>query len=96
MSRFPVAFRRPAFASRVILLPLGNGASLTVGLPSAEFHLDPIGVFTFRMIKLRPGWMSSVPRERWCAPARLLPTGRHPPPYSGRSLSPAETSHLRK
>jgi hypothetical protein len=33
LSRFPAAFRRPAFASWVILRPLGNCASLTVGRP---------------------------------------------------------------
>jgi hypothetical protein len=32
-SRFPVAFRPPAFASRVILFPLGGWAFLAVGLP---------------------------------------------------------------
>ena len=35
-SRFPAAFRLPAFASRVILPPLGNSAFLTVGLPSND------------------------------------------------------------
>ncbi len=33
MARFPVAFRLPAFASWVILSPLGNWAFLAVGLP---------------------------------------------------------------
>jgi hypothetical protein len=33
MSRFPVAFRLPAFASRVIHSPLGDWAFLAVGLP---------------------------------------------------------------
>ena len=33
VSRFPVAFRLPAFASWVILFPLGNWAFLAVGLP---------------------------------------------------------------
>jgi len=47
-SRFPAAFRPPAFASRVFLRPLGDSASLTVGLP-AELPPDPIGVVTFRM-----------------------------------------------
>jgi hypothetical protein len=34
-SRFPAAFRPPAFASRVFLHPPGDCASLTVGLPAA-------------------------------------------------------------
>jgi hypothetical protein len=38
LSRFPAAFRRPAFASWVILRPLGNYASLTVGRPGSN-HL---------------------------------------------------------
>src|SRR5215204_6813977 len=33
-SRFPVAFRPPAFASRVILRPLGSSTFLTVGPPT--------------------------------------------------------------
>jgi len=36
MSRFPVAFRLPAFASRVVALPLGDWASLAVGLPAKD------------------------------------------------------------
>src|SRR5207248_1578829 len=35
-ARFPVAFRLPAFASRAILPPLRNSASLTVGLPNDD------------------------------------------------------------
>ena len=35
-SRFPAAFRPPAFASWVILRPLGNSAFLTVGLPAGQ------------------------------------------------------------
>ena len=34
--RFPAAFRPPAFASWVILRPLGNSAFLTVGLPAGQ------------------------------------------------------------
>jgi hypothetical protein len=33
MSRFPVSFRPPAFASEAILRPLENRAFLAVGLP---------------------------------------------------------------
>ena len=47
-SRFPAAFRLPAFASRVFLRPLGNWAFLAVGLP-AGIPPDPIGVVMFRM-----------------------------------------------
>ena len=34
--RFPAAFRPPAFASWVILRPLGNSAFLAVGLPAGQ------------------------------------------------------------
>jgi len=36
MSRFPVVFRLPAFASRVVAFPLGDWASLAVGLPAKD------------------------------------------------------------
>ena len=72
--------------------------SLPHGRPTRRTfsRLDLDGVVTFRMRQIRPGWMPSVPRGRWCAPARLDPPGRHPPPHSGRPLSPAEASHRRK
>src|SRR5207248_10501729 len=53
-SRFPAAFRLPAFASWVILRPLGNSALLTVGLP-AQNPPDPNGVVVLHMSKTRPG-----------------------------------------
>ena len=84
--RFPAAFRLPAFASRVVLLPLESSAFLTVGLPSNIGCGDSIGVVTFRMRQKRPGWVPSVPRERWCAPARLDFSGRHLPSSNGRPL----------
>jgi hypothetical protein len=51
VSRFPVAFRLPAFASRVILSPLGGWASLAVGLPDnartpSGFHVSHARVAT--------------------------------------------------
>ena len=72
-SRFPAAFRPPAFASRVVLRPPRNSAFLTVGLPDAHARLDHDGVVTFHMSKIRPGWVSSVPRGRWCAPGLASP-----------------------
>src|SRR6185312_7321806 len=41
MSRFPAAFRPPAFACRVILFPPGNWAFLTVGLPGTTCAPGP-------------------------------------------------------
>ena len=88
-------FRLPAFASWVILRPLGNGAFLTVGLPTAIWPPDPNGVVVLHMSKTRPGRAPPLPRGRWCAPGRRLSSGRHLPLSSGQSLYPAGTSHLR-
>ena len=59
-SRFPVAFRPPAFACWTIQCPPGSWASLAVGLPGRR--PDPDGVVTFRTAETRPGWVLSVPR----------------------------------
>jgi len=40
-SRFPAAFRPPAFASWVILFPLGSCAFLTVGRPGGLIRTGP-------------------------------------------------------
>ena len=50
---------------------------------------DPIGVVTFRMVEMRPGWVPPGPRGRWFAPGRSLDTGQHLPPSSGGPCSPA-------
>ena len=42
-SRFPVAFRPPAFASWAILFPLGSCAFLTVGRPGGCSTRTPTG-----------------------------------------------------
>ena len=61
-SRFPAAFRPPAFASWAILFPLGSCAFLTVGRPGGCFHPDPNGVATFHTSEIRPGWVLPLPR----------------------------------
>ena len=87
-SRFPAAFRPPAFASRVILFPPGSWAFLAVGLPG--IRPDPDGVSTFRTCEIRPGWVPSLPRGRRCSP------GQMPCPASACRFSPASpcTPHL--
>lgn len=90
--RFPVAFRRPAFASRIILRPPRVRPS-SRSAHQTRSRLDLDGVVTFRTRQIRPGRVPSVPRGRWCAPARPGSPGRHPPPHSDRPLPPAETSH---
>ena len=61
-SRFPAAFRPPAFASWAILFPLRSCAFLTVGRPGGCFHPDPNGVTTFHTSEIRPGWVLPLPR----------------------------------
>ena len=81
-------FRLPAFASWVILRPLGNGAFLTVGLPAAIWPPDPNGVVVLHMSKTRPGRAPPLPRGQWCAPGQRLSSGRHLPLFRGQSLRP--------
>ena len=91
MSRFPAAFRLPAFRFSVIRFPPGSWALLAVGLPDMGPDLD--GVTAFRTRELRPGWVPSLPRGRRCSsrPSRLL--DRRLPLYRGQSLHPAPASH---
>ena len=65
----PVAFRLAAFASWVILCPLGSSASLTVGLLArgADDCLrspdqTPSGLPRSATSEMRPGWVSSLLR----------------------------------
>jgi hypothetical protein len=59
-SRFPAAFRLPAFACWTILRPPRSWASLTVGLPG--LNPDHDGVVTFRTVETRPGRVLPEPR----------------------------------
>ena len=96
-SRFPAAFRPPAFACWVFLRPLESWAFLAVGLPGQKVHcLDSIGVVTFRMREMLPGRVPSAPRGRRCTPDRSGISGRRLPLFNGQSLSPAETTHRRE
>ncbi len=95
MSRFPVAFRLPAFRFSVIRFPPGSWALLAVGLPDAPSRPDPDGVTTFRTHELRPGWVPPLPRGRWCSSRLRAIPSRHPPLRRGQSLSLATSSHQR-
>jgi hypothetical protein len=67
MSRFPVAFRPPAFRFSVIRYPPRSWALLTVGLPGTPPACPDLdGVTAFRTHELRPGWVPSIPRGRRC------------------------------
>ena len=91
MSRFPAAFRPPAFRFSVIRYPPRSWALLAVGLP--DLGPDLGGVTTFRTCELQPGWVPSLPRGRRCSsrPSRFL--DRRLPLYRGQSLDPAPASH---
>jgi hypothetical protein len=91
---FPVAFRPPAFASRVILFPPGTSACLTVGLPDSHCR-DPDGVSTFHTSEIRPGRVPSLPRGRRCPPRPDAVPDRRLPLPNGQSLHPATTTHRR-
>ncbi len=70
VSRFPAAFRLPAFRFSVILFPPRSWALLAVGLPDLGPDLD--GVTAFRTHELRPGWVPSLPRGRRCSPGQVV------------------------
>ena len=94
-SRFPAAFRPPAFASWAILRPLGNCAFLTVGLP-ARTRAGPRRGCHVPHGETRPGWVPSIPRGRWCAPGRsLTPAGTCRLPAASPCY-PAAASHRRE
>jgi hypothetical protein len=93
MSRFPVAFRPAGIGFLAIRCPLGSWAFLAVGLPGLCWHPDPIGVATFHTCELRPGWVPSLPRGRWCSHGRLLLPGRHLPHRSGKVPIPRSCFH---
>src|SRR5215203_5389150 len=92
-SRFPVAFRPPAFASRVILRPLESSAFLTVGpTTTTNAASDPIGIATFRTCTMRPDWVPSRPRDGGAHPAGSL----SPPPAPAASQRPVLVDPLQQ
>jgi hypothetical protein len=95
VSRLPVAFPLPAFASRSSDTRRGVGPSSRSAYRAAPVaRPDPDGVTTFRTHELRPGWVPSLPQGRRCSsrPSRLL--DRRLPLCHGQSFDPAPTSHL--
>ena len=68
MSRFPVAFRLPAFASRSSDTRRGVGlSSRSAYRTRPRARPDPDGVTAFRTHELRPGWVPPIPRGRRCS-----------------------------
>jgi hypothetical protein len=92
VSRFPVAFRPPAFASRVILSRQGVGPSLRSACRTT-IGPDPDGVSKFHTRETRPGWVPPMPRGRRCSPGLVHRFGRRLPLPSGQSLNPAHATH---
>ena len=84
--RFPAAFQPPAFASWPSCSRRGIG--LPHGQPTGPAGPDPVGVSTFRTIELRPGWVPSIPRGRWCPPGRRFAVR----PAPAASLRPVPAS----
>jgi hypothetical protein len=96
MSRFPAAFRPPAFASWSSCARRGTGPSLRSAYRSLLPGPDPDGVATFRAHELRPGWVPSLPRGLRCPHGRQVIPGRRTPPCSGPSLYPRPATHHRR
>ena len=96
MSRFPAAFRPPAFASWSSCARWGTGPSLRSAYRSLLPGPDPDGVATFRAHELRPGWVPSLPRGLRCPHGRQVIPGRRTPPCSGPSLYPRPATHHRR
>ncbi len=72
VSRFPVAFRLPAFASRSSAARRGIGPSSRSAYRGETSRPDLDGVTAFRTRELRPGWVPSLPRGRWCSPGQVV------------------------
>ena len=85
---FPVAFRPPALASRVIRCPPGDWAFLTVGLPGTSPCPDPSGLPRSTCCEIRPGWVPPVSRGRRCSPGRQISPRPPLPLPSGQPLYP--------
>ena len=96
LSRFPVAFRPPAFASWSSFARRGTGPSLRSAYRSLLPGPDPDGVVTFRAHEPRPGRVPSRPRGLRCPHGRQVIPGRRTPPCSGPSLYPRPATHHRR
>ena len=68
-SRFPAAFRPPAFASRVFLRPPGDSASLTVGLPAQATCRTPSGLSRSACMRYGRGGCPLYPGDGGALPA---------------------------
>jgi len=92
VSVFLAPFGVPAFASWPPGARWGIGPSLRSAYRSL-FWPDPNGVATFHTCELRPGWVPSIPRGRWCSHGRLSLFGRHLPHHNGIVPVPRSCFH---
>jgi hypothetical protein len=92
VSRFPVAFRLPAFVLLGHPIPAGE-LGLPYGWLTGPDRPDPVGVTAFRTHELRPGWEPPLPRGRRCSSRLSVLLNRRLPLHSGQSLYSATTSH---
>ena len=83
----PVSCRLSAAGIRflVIRCPLGDWASLTVGLPALSPGPDPNGIVTLHTHETRPERAPSIPRGRRCPHGRKC---SRPPPAASQRQSP--------
>ena len=93
-TRFPAAFRPPAFASRVILFPPRSWAFLTVGLPpTSTSGWTPSGLPRSTLTSYDRGGCPLYPGDRRCSPDRMpCPASAYRIP-AARPYTPPDTSH---
>jgi hypothetical protein len=97
VSRFPAAFRPPAFASRSS--DSRRGAQPSSRSASRPNGRTPNGVTAFRTYESRPGCVLSVPRGRRCSsrlervPSRRLPHSQRLVPAPRRNNPSCEALH---
>jgi hypothetical protein len=89
MSRFPAAFRPPAFASWSSCARWGTGPSLRSAYRLCCQGRTPTGLPRSARMSCGRGWVPSLPRGLRCPHGRQVIPGRHTPPCSGPSLYPA-------
>jgi hypothetical protein len=83
LSRFPVAFPPPTFASWSSCSRRGAGSSSRSYLTSGS---DPDGASTLRTLKTRPGWPPSIARRQWCSSRPTTSIDLHPAHHNAMSL----------
>lgn len=92
-SRFPAAFRPPAFASRVILFPPRDWAFLTVGLPPTSSGRTPSGFPRSTLTRFDRVGCLLYPGDGGAHPGPDAVPGQRLPLHNGVSLHSATAPH---